>query len=251
MTNRNEPMFNVPSSVLVVLGLLAAIHLARVALPVDADTWLTLATAFIPSRYAGDAHLLPGGAMAMATSPLSYQLVHGNLTHLMFNGLWLLAFGGAIALRAGAIRFVLFALVCGVIAAGAFLAFNWGARLPVIGASGAVAGLMGGTMRFLFSALDMGGIWRLREAPRSVPLMPLGVALRDRRVLAATAILIGINLLAFIGVGLGGTGMGAAGIAWESHIGGYLAGLFLFGLFDAKVPRAPKRPDLRVVPTIH
>lgn len=184
----------------------------------------------------------------MFTSPLTYQLIHGDYTHLAFNSLWLLAFGGADrgAGRNGAVR----GIWCIV----------WGARcvhVPgvqlgraclVIGASGAVAGLMGGTMRFLFSAIDMGGIWRLREAPRSVPLMPVRIALTDKRVLAATGILIAINLLTIVGVGT----VGAEGsmIAWESHIGGYLAGLLLFGLFDP-TPRAPKRPNLHIVPTIH
>ena len=245
MNGRSEPMFNVPTSVLAVIGLLVALHLGRQLLPVDLDNWFVVASAFVPTRYAGEAELLPGGLTAIFTSPLTYQLIHGDLTHLAFNSLWLLAFGGAIALRVGTARFLAFALVCGVIAALAFLAFNWDTRVPVIGASGAVAGLMGGTMRFLFSAIDMGGIWRLREAPRSVPLMPIAVALTDRRVLVATAILIAINLLTLVGVAT--AGVEASAIAWESHIGGYLAGLLLFGLFDFAPPRAPKRPDLRVV----
>ena len=244
MIRNNEPMFNVPNGVLTVIGLLIAIHVGRQLLPLDLDQWFVVASAFIPSRYVGEASLLPGGDLAMLTSPLTYQLIHGDLTHLAFNSLWLLAFGGAIALRVGTMRFIVFSLVCGVVAVLAFLALNWGSRLPVIGASGAVAGLMGGTMRFLFAAIDIGGIWRLREAPRSVPLMPILVALTDKRVLAATAILIAINLLTLVGVGA--AGVDASAIAWESHIGGYLAGLLLFGLFEPR-PRAPKRPDLRVI----
>lgn len=248
MSQRSEPMFNVPTGVLVAIATLIVVHVGRLLLPEDLDTWLVVSGAFVPSRYSGDAEVMPGGMLAMFTSPFTYQLIHGDYTHLAFNSLWLLAFGGAIALRAGTLRCIAFGVVCGVLAAFAFLALNWGARVPVIGASGAVAGLMGGTMRFLFSALDMGGIWRLRETPRSVPLMPIGVALTDKRVLAATGILIAINLLTLAGVGA--AGVEASVIAWESHIGGYLAGLLLYGLFDAG-PRAPKRPDLHVVRTLH
>lgn len=248
MSQSNEPLFNVPTGVLIVIGVLIAVHVGRQLLPEDLDMWFVLAGAFVPSRYAGEADLLPGGTLAMFTSPFTYQLIHGDYTHLAFNSLWLLAFGGAIALRAGTIRFVVFGLMCGLVAAFAFLAVNWDASVPVIGASGAVAGLMGGTMRFLFSAIDMGGIWRLREAPRSVPLMPIAVALTDKRVLAATVILIAINLLTVVGVGT--VGAESSTIAWESHIGGYLAGLLLFGLFDPQ-PRVPKRPDLHIVPTLH
>ncbi len=248
MSKPNEPLFNVPTGVLVVIGVLIAIHVGRQVLPEDLDTWIVVAGAFVPSRYSGDADMLPGGVLAMVTSPFTYQLLHGDITHLAFNSLWLLAFGGAVAFRIGTARFIAFGVLCGLIAALAFLAVNWGARVPVIGASGAVAGLMGATMRFLFTAIDMGGLWRLREAPRSVPLMPIAVALTDKRVLAATAILIAINLLTVVGVGT--VGADPSMIAWESHIGGYLAGLLLFGFFDPR-PRVPKRPDLRVVPTIH
>ena len=201
---RHEPLFNVPNSVLVVIALLFAIHFSWGLMPPDFESWLFAAGAFIPSRYAGEADLLPGGWVAMFTSPVTYQLMHGDLMHIMFNSLWLLAFGGAVALRVGTLRFLLFSVVCGVIAAFAFLALNWGMRAPVIGASGAVAGLMGGTMRFLFVALDLGGIWRLREAPRSIPLMSLHDALGDKRVIAASLVIVAINLLAFLGVGVAG-----------------------------------------------
>lgn len=240
-------MFNVPAVVVWLLVALAAIHLGRQLIPEDTDTWLVIAGAFVPSRYTGDADALPGGSLALVTSPLTHMLLHGNATHVMFNALWLLAFGGAIAMRTGAARFLAFTLVTGLIATAVFFAFNVGARVPMIGASGAVAGLMGGTMRFIFSAMDQGGIARLRLAPRSVPLMSLGQALTDRRVLIATAFLIVLNLLASGGWGVPGD-EGGAGIAWEAHLGGYFAGLLTFGLFDRPEPR---RPKLRVIETIH
>lgn len=226
---RKEPIFNVPGVVVAVLGLLVAVHLVRLTLSPQADEWLLLSMAFIPARYAGLAGELPGGQIAMATSFLTHMLLHGDGLHLAFNCAWLLAFGGAIAKRCGGARFMLFSGFCGVLGALAFLALNPGLEAPVIGASGAVAGLMGGTMRFMFSAVDAGGLWRVREAPATVPLMPLDVALRDRRVLSVTGIWVFVNVLAMLGIGT----MGAeGGVAWEAHIGGYLAGLLGFGLFD-------------------
>jgi len=245
--SRSEPFFNVPIAVTATLGVLLGIHVVRALLPEDLDSLLVLTAAFVPSRYTGDAGVWPGGTIAEITSPLTYMLIHGSLVHIAFNGLWLLAFGGAVAMRVGSLRFLAFTLVTGVLAAFTFMAFNYGARTPMIGASGAVAGLMGGSMRFIFSAIDEGGIWRLREVPRSVRLMSLSETIRDRRVLAATAILVLINLLT--GLGTGVPGAGDAPIAWEAHIGGYLAGLLLFGFFDRPETR---RPRLRVVPpTLH
>lgn len=246
--NRSEPMFNVPPIVVALLLLLVAVHVGRYLLPEDLDNWSVLAGALIPSRLTGAAEQLPGGEVATATSFLTHMVLHGNLTHLMFNSLWLLAFGGAISMRVGAPRFLAFTLFTGLVAALAFLAFNWGASLPMIGASGAVAGLMGGTMRFIFAAMDDGGIWRLRVAPQTVRLMSLPAALTDRRVLLATAVLVALNLLSTIGWATPGEDASGGGIAWQAHLGGYFAGLLSFGLFDR---RQPKRPQLRVVETLH
>jgi membrane associated rhomboid family serine protease len=167
--------------------------------------------------------------VARFTSVVTHMFVHGDFTHLALNSLWLLAFGGAIAKRTGAVRFFAFSLLCGVAGAGAFYIFNVGLLAPVIGASGAVSGLMGGTMRFLFPAMESGGFRQLREDPRSVRLMPLWEALTDRRVQVANLAFVLINVLAMFG--LGGA-QNSAGIAWEAHLGGYAAGFLLFGLFD-------------------
>jgi len=231
--NRHEPMFNVPGSVLAVLGLLVGVHVLRSALPGAWDSWVTVVLAFVPARYDGYAQEIPGGLVASVTSFLTYAVVHGNLLHLAINSAWLLAFGAAVAGRIGAVRFFLFSAFCAAAGALTFLVFNPGLMAPMVGASGAVSGLMGGTMRFLFSALDAEGLRGLREDPRRVPLMPLGQALTDRRVLLVTGAFFVANFLAAIGLG----GIDDGGIAWEAHIGGYFAGLLSLGFFE-RTPRS-------------
>lgn len=229
--NERSPMFNVPPVVLATLAILVSIHAARSLLSEELDNWFVLAMAFIPARYDGYAEALPGGQVASATSFFSHALVHGHMAHLMLNSAWLLAFGGAVAHRIGALRFLAFALLCAAAGATTFLALNWGLLAPMVGASGAVAGLMAGTFRFLFPALDRGGLHLLRTNPRSVRLMGLAEVWIDRRMVAVTLVWVGINALA--AVGLGAPGAGGA-IAWEAHIGGYFAGLLTFGLFELR-----------------
>ncbi|MGI9404336.1 MAG: rhomboid family intramembrane serine protease [Hyphomicrobium sp.] len=228
--SQHQPMFNVPSVVVAVAALLVGVHVIIILLPTAWGSWLTEALAFIPARFAGYAEVLPGGPIASVTSFLTHTLVHGDVVHLMFNAAWLVVFGGAVAMRIGAIRFVLFFVFCAVAGALTFLILNPGLMAPVVGASGAISGLMGGTMRFLFSALDHGGIWLLREAPQRVPLMSISQMLKDRRVLAVSGIFILMNVLAMFGFG----GVVAGGIAWEAHLGGYFAGLVAFGFFEPK-----------------
>lgn len=226
--SQHEPMFNVPRGVLVVIGLMAALHVLLSLLPTDWESRLMLALAFIPARYSGYAQAIPGGEIAGVTSFVTYALVHGDLFHLAINAAWLIAFGGAVENRIGTMRFLLFSAFCAVAGAMTFLAYNPGLMAPMVGASGAVSGLMGGTMRFLFGAIDRGGFRLLRESPREVPLMPLGQAIRDRRVLLVTGAFLLANLLAAFGLG----GVSAGGIAWEAHVGGYFAGLLSFGFFE-------------------
>ena len=226
--SQREPMVNVPGSVVALLGVLVCVQVLRSAMPVQWDAWVTLAMAFVPGRYDGYAADIPGGTVACVTSFLTYAFVHGDWFHLIINSAWLLAFGGAVAARLGTVRFLLFSALCAVAAAFAFLLMNPGLLAPMVGASGAVAGLMGGTMRFLFSAIDTQGLRGLREEPALVPLMPLGQALADPRVLMVTGAFLVVNFLAVLGLG----GVVAGGIAWEAHIGGYFAGLLSIGFFE-------------------
>ena len=237
-----EPIFNVPGSVIALIGVFVAVHGGRQLLTYAQDEWLTIAMAFVPARYAGFADQIPGGEIASWTSWITHMLVHGDAIHLLFNSAWFLAFGGAIALRVGTLRFLTFTAFTGILGALTFLAFHWGEGIPVVGASGAVSGMMGAVMRFLFCAMDMGSFSALRERPRSVPLMGLMTALTDKRVLAVTAIYLLLNAITALGIpGLAAEG----GIAWEAHLGGYLAGLLCFGFFDPAPPK--KRFEPRIV----
>jgi membrane associated rhomboid family serine protease len=226
--SHREPIFNVPGVVLWLLAIFFAVHLLRWALPAEDGAWLTAALAFIPARAGGIAAELPGGKVAAVTSYVTHIFVHGDTAHLLINSAWLLAFGSPVARRTDAVRFLAFFLLCGVAGALFYLAVNGRALMLVVGASGAISGLMGAAFRFLFSGLESGGPLRLALAG-STPLTPLAKTLRDRRILTAIAGWTLLNiLLAWGAVGL----VEAAGIAWEAHLGGFYAGLLLYGLFD-------------------
>ncbi len=239
--DRHEPLFHIPPGVLLVLGAIVTLHVVRGFLSEASDTWLVLALALMPARFAGYAAELPGGDVATWSSLLTHMFVHGDLTHLLVNVATLLAFGAAIEQRVGMGRFLVFSLVCGLAGAAAFLAVNPGLLAPMIGASGAICGLMGGVMRLFFSAVDEGGMGGLRDRVASVPLEPLRAALQDRRLLLVVAVFIVMNIAAYFGLG---DPSRSGGIAWEAHIGGFIAGFALIGLFDiAPRYRADEEPN--------
>lgn len=239
-----EPIFNVPSSIVATIAVLVAMHiLLWVLLPERLSDAAGSELAFNPQRYAhlGDSLWNQGAAI---WSFLTHMLVHGDATHLGLNCAWLLAFGGAVAMRVGTYRYLALAILSGIAGALAFLLTRFGEPVQVIGASGAVSGLMGGAMRFFFPAIDMGGFEVFRHRPRSIPLSTVREALSDRRMQITLAVFVALNAV----MALASTSFTSAdGIAWQSHLGGFLFGFLSFQYFDP-----PARPRLEVVrPTLH
>jgi membrane associated rhomboid family serine protease len=234
VTRRSEPIFNVPAAVLAVIAACLFVHLARVyALSDDEDVEFLVTFAFIPARYSAASALgeLPGGVAADVWTFVSYAFIHGNATHLLLNSIWLLPFGSALARRFGTVRFLAFFAVTAAAGAAVHLATNLGSMQPVIGASAAISGFMAASVRFAFQRggpLDM-----LRGADAEsyrVPAVPLLAALRDTRIAVFLGAWFALNILFGVGT-LAIAGMDQA-VAWQAHIGGFLAGLLLFPLFD-------------------
>jgi len=227
--SERQPIFNVPSIVAWLIGAFFAVHLVRNLLPDDTNAWLTAALAVIPARLSGVAGQLPGGQVASLTQFVTHLFVHGDLTHLLINSGWLLAFGTTIARRTQLLHFLVFFLLCGAAGALAYIVSNWGALTLVVGASGAISGLMGAAFRYLFQAIAEGDVDGLAGETRFAPLMSVADTLRDRRILLAIA---GWTILN-VAMAWGAAGLtSAAGIAWEAHLGGFYFGLLAYGAFD-------------------
>jgi membrane associated rhomboid family serine protease len=228
--SERQPIFNVPGVVVALLGIFAAVHLLRYLLPDEQSTWLTAALAFVPARLTGGVSQdLPGGEVATFTQFVTHQFVHGDLAHLLINSAWLLAFGSPVARRTDAARFLIFFVLCGIAGALFYAAVSRNALSMMVGASGAISGLMGAAFRFMFQALGDGNAGALAGGARWAPLMSLGATIRDRRVLVAVAGWTVLNIV----FAWGASGLvDGASIAWEAHIGGFYMGLLSFGLFD-------------------
>ena len=241
MIQRSEPMFNIPPVVIATVVVLVLVHALRMLVLSDAvDLRFLLTFAFIPARYDTDLVLggsFPGGLGADLWTFFTYAFLHADLLHIGLNLAWLLPFGTALARRFGTWRYVAFMLV--VAAAGAFahLVSHPGAMVPMIGASAAISGAMAAALRFVFQRGGPLGLWRL-DAPGDsyrVPAAPLLATLRDPRFLIFLGVWMGLNAL----FGLGSVSMVGEGqeIAWQAHVGGFLAGLLLFTAFDPVMPR--------------
>jgi membrane associated rhomboid family serine protease len=107
---------------------------------------------------------------------------------------------------------------------------------PMIGASASVSGAMAAAIRFAFVRGSFLSFSRGdADAAARVPALPLMRAMRNGRVLGFLGIWFAVNII--FGVGSIAIGADGASVAWQAHIGGFLAGLLLFSLFDP-IPRA-------------
>ncbi len=226
-----QRVFNLPPVLVAVIATLFGVQVLRdyVLGPAAAVEFL-VAFAFIPVRVMESGLGLPGGEGARLWTFATYALLHADWAHLIFNTLWLAAFGAAVAWRFGAWRFLGFSAVGAITGAALHLGLYPGSVVPLVGASAAISAHMAAAARFAFSSPGPAmGFQGGGPAAYRRPAPPLSMALRDRRVLTFLGVWFATNLL----FGLFGGGSVASGaIAWEAPIGGFLAGLLFFPVFD-------------------
>ncbi len=154
--------------------------------------------------YQGSLHL---------TSLVTSMFLHGGWLHLFGNMFYLYIFGGRVEDRLGHFRYLCFYLLSGVIAALTQTLVSPLAYVPMIGASGAIAGVLGAY--FLFFPLS-----------RVAMLVPLPFSFRIMRVPAVLYLLLWFLLQLFSGITTLGN-QATGGVAWWAHMGGFMAGLAL------------------------
>jgi membrane associated rhomboid family serine protease len=163
--------------------------------------------AFVPSRFLAD----PLGDFPTLFASL---FMHAGWLHLGGNMLYLWIFGDNVEDRFGHIPFIIFYLLCGLAATFAQLAFNAGSDLPNLGASGAIAGVLGA-----YILLFPQGKIRVLQGQRVV------------QVPALIVIGLWIVLQFFSGIGSITDAADTGGVAYMAHIGGFLAGILLTFVF--------------------
>ena len=217
----HQPVFNLPTVVTALIAICAGLHLLRAYILSPAqEIELLVRFAFIPVRYSGQ-YIIDIYAWV---SPLTYAFLHGDVFHLAVNMIWLAAFGSPLANRIGVGRFLAFWAFTSLAAVGLHYVLHASDTTPLVGASGAISGMMGAAARFGFQ-IDRSR----RRASFNGPVLSVAQVFSRRMTVSFLAIWFAINFA--IGFGFGGPGMEGR-IAWEAHIGGFLAGFLTVSLFD-------------------
>jgi membrane associated rhomboid family serine protease len=226
-----QPVFLLPGVVTVLVGLLAAVHIAAGLLDPIGQAQLTIWFSFWPLRLVASeavADLLP-----LLWTPVTHAFLHAGWEHLIINAAWLAIFGTPVARRYGPLPTVALFLISAVAGAAAFAATSLYSGAFLIGASGGVAGLTGAAVRFIFQPMIIG---RIPDTGEPVVLgrrlASLGEIFRNPRSRWFTIIWIGLNAAVPLLAAFGG-GADVA-IAWQAHLGGFVAGLLLVPFFERR-----------------
>lgn len=184
---------------------------------------------------------------SVALSLLTAMFLHGNLGHLLGNMLFLWVFGNNVEDRLGRVRFVVFYLAGGAAATVAFAALNPGESTPLLGASGAIAAILGAYL-LLFPRATV-----LTYAP--FPLYLLAFVIPAARIRAFFLIFAIVTLPAWLVLGgwfvlqaFAARSALSSAVAYEAHVAGFVAGIVLLALLDRRrssrgqVPFHPSRP---------
>jgi len=214
----SQPSYSTPyvTVLLIVINVLAFLY--QVSLDAFSMNHLIALYGVIPDRL--ELH-------ALVTS----MFLHGGWLHLIGNMWFLWVYGDNVEDVLGHAKYLLFYLLCGLAAGLTHVVFNLGSRVPTIGASGAVAGVMGAYLLKFPHA-------------RIVTLIPVFVFLTTVEIPAVLILVYWFIIQVFSGVGsLGYSHLSQGGVAWFAHVGGFVAGMVLLGLLGTR-PRYRHRRDL-------
>jgi membrane associated rhomboid family serine protease len=202
-----NPSRHTPYVVYTVIGLCVLTFLWQLGLGQDGMQRAAFGLGLIPGVVTGSAQLAPDLRLVPAWSTfVTSMFLHGSFLHLAGNLLYLWIFGNNIENRLGHLGFLVFYLASGVAAAAAQIAPEPGSTVPMIGASGAISGVLGAYLV-------------LYPRSRVVVFIPISfMLLHEVRAFWLLVIWFAVQLISAVG------GPAGAGVAWWAHIGGFVAG---------------------------
>jgi len=218
----DNPTRGIPVVTIALIVLSAAVYLWQLSLPAESAQAAVYLLGFMPALLFGyatfdGAQWVPPGATIFTS-----MFLHGGFLHLAGNMLYLWIFGDNVEDRVGHGRFVVFYLVCGAVAALAQALSDTRSTIPMIGASGAVSGILGAYV-VLYPRANV------------LVVVPLLIVFYTVRVpaLVVLGLWFGGQLLSSLAVE-----SGAGGVAFLAHVGGFIAGVVLIRWFLRERRRA-------------
>lgn len=211
-----NPSRKFPFVTVLLIAANVAVFLYEIFLPEGLATRFLYRYAVIPLEFKVGHNLAASPGLSPLYTVFTALFLHGGWLHLIGNMLYLWIFGDNIEERMGRVRFFLFYLLCGVVATFVQIYGSFDSKIPALGASGAIAGVLAAYLR-------------LYPRAKIAVLIPIFILFRSV-ILPAWLVLGFWILLQVMEVQLAGS-QPAGGVAYFAHIGGFVAGLLLMPLF--------------------
>jgi membrane associated rhomboid family serine protease len=168
------------------------------------------------------------GALAPLMTTVTSMFIHGGFWHIAGNMLYLFIFGAAVEYRMGAVRYLIFYLAAGIAAALATVWIAPGSSVPVIGASGAIAGVLG-------------AYFILYPRGRILTILPIFIFVQFIEIPAVIYLLFWFAVQLYAGLEEGSRAGAMGGVAWWAHVGGFMFGVALGPMLAMNRPRRRSR----------
>jgi membrane associated rhomboid family serine protease len=228
----DNPTTITPVVTWILIAINVVVFLYQVSLGPRASQLFVYQFGAIPAVVTGD-QSLPGNLVAVPPflSIFTSMFLHGGWMHLIGNMWYLWIFGNNIEEAMGSLRYLLFYIICGFLASLSHILSNVGSTLPSIGASGAIAGVLGAYIL-------------LYPRARVLTLIFLGFFIRLLYIPAG--FILGFWFILQLLSGSMSGGQQGGGVAFWAHIGGFIAGVLLVGVFKKRNVRFFNPPQHRV-----
>jgi membrane associated rhomboid family serine protease len=226
-----EPRLSFPVVTLLLITINVLVFVYQLSLPAHAAEVFVFAHAIVPSKLAvalaGAKHAsLSDAALSLVTS----MFLHAGWLHILGNMWFLWIFGANVEDRMGPIPYLIFYFICGIGSGIAQTVFTWNSHVPMLGASGAISGVLAAYIVFfpqgrILSLVTLFIIWFLARVPAWI-FIGLWFIVQF--------------LSGVVSLGAPHAGANAGGVAFWAHVGGFLLGLALARVFESR-KRAPAR----------
>jgi membrane associated rhomboid family serine protease len=211
------PTKKFPLITVAIIVLNAIVYLYEASLG-EKFTQFIYAMGLIPFEITHHTDLLPTGPSIIYLTIFTSMFMHGSIIHLLGNMLFLWIFGNNVEEYLGRVNFIIFYLVCGLSAAFTQIFFNPNSTMPMVGASGAIAGVLGAYLL-------------LYPRARVTTLIIFGFFIRLIKIPAVVVLSFWIIYQFLYGISSLAVKTGEGGVAWFAHIGGFIGGIILIKLF--------------------
>jgi membrane associated rhomboid family serine protease len=213
----DQPTKKFPLITVAIIVLNTIVYLYEASLG-EKFTQFIYAMGLIPFEITHHIDLLPISPSIIYLTIFTSMFMHGSIIHLLGNMLFLWIFGNNVEEYLGRVNFIIFYLVGGISAAFTQIFFNPNSTMPMVGASGAIAGVLGAYLL-------------LYPRARVTTVIIFGFFIRLIKIPAVVVLSFWIIYQFLYGISSLAVKAGEGGVAWFAHIGGFIGGIILIKLF--------------------